>query len=291
MTKKLLLISTALCSLLHAAQNDIYPTDYVANKPGDIVTTLYLTESDTDEVYRHGSQILDESSELSLQALRLGYTTELWGYTTTFTAVGFHAKTTMDGSVLESLYPKSTSGYGDLRLGMTTWLINDPQNMHYFAITPMISLPVGTYDPNLPLNIGENRYKATLNLGYVDRFWHGDKGELFAELSPEIAYFGDNDNVRGHRLEQKPAYALSGYLRYRPIPITGIFAGYQINRGGETSIDGISQDDASNNERWMAGGALFAFGTQIILRYAQDRKTDNGFKAANYTTLRLQWIF
>lgn len=290
MIKKLLIVS-ALGSLLYGAQNDIYPTDYVANKPGDIVTTLYLTEADTDEVYRRGSKILDESSELSLQALRIGYTTELWGYTTVFTVVGLHAKNTMEGTVLESLYPKSTSGYGDLRLGMTTWLINDPQNMRYFAITPMISLPVGTYDSSRAINIGENRYKATLNLGYVDRFWHGDKGELFAELSPELALFGDNSNARGHRIEQKPTYALSGYLRYRPIPITGIFAGYQINRGGETSIDGVPQNDASNNERWMVGGALFAFGTQIILRYAQDRKTDNGFKTANYTTLRLQWIF
>lgn len=291
MAKKLFLISSVLCSLLPAAQNDIYPTDYVANKPGDIVTTLYLTEADTDEVFRHGSKILDESSELSLQALRLGYTTEFWGYTTTFTTVGLHAKTTMEGSVLESLYPKSTSGYGDLRLGMTTWLINDPQNMRYFAITPMISLPVGTYDANRAFNIGENRYKATLSLGYVDRFWDGKYGELFAELSPEIAYFGDNDNAQGRTIEQKTAYALSGYLRYRPIPITGIFAGYQINRGGETSINGIPQNDVPNNERWMVGGALFAFGTQIILRYAQDRKTDNGFKTANHTTLRLQWIF
>lgn len=276
-------------SLLSAAQNDIFPTDYVANKPGDIIATLYFSELSAKSYYRHGKEVLDESEETSIQALRLGYTTQLYGFTTAFTAVGLYAKNTFEGATLETLYPKTTSGYGDLRLGITTWLLNDRENMEYFAITPMVSLPIGTYDASRAVNIGENRYKGTLSAGYVNRFAHGELGELFIELSPEIAWYGDNDNARGRKIEQDPSFALSGYLRYRPIPITGIFTGCQINKGGETTINGVKQNDEPNNTKLMVGGAVFVFGTQIILRHAQDIHVENGFKTDRQTTLRLQW--
>lgn len=282
-----------LCSasFLLAAQNDVFPTDYVSNKPGDIVSTLYLSESDSHAYYRHNRQLLSESAETSLQALRLGYTSELYGYTTTFTFVGFHASNTFDGPILESLYPKTTSGYGDVRLGMTTWFLNDKENIHYFAITPMISIPVGTYDSSKPINIGENRYKGTLSAGYVNRFWHGENGELFLELSPELALYGDNNNAQGRTIKQDPSYALTGYLRYRPIPTIGLFTGYQINRGGETTINNVKQDDQPNNSKIMFGGAVFVLGTQIILRHVHDTHIENGFKTDKQTTLRLQWTF
>ncbi len=263
----------------------------MSNKSGDLVTTLYFSESHADEVYRHDTKILDETMNTSLQVLRVGYTTEFYGYTTAFTAVGFHAKNSFDGATLEMLYPKETSGYGDVRLGMTTWLYNDKENMEYFAITPMISIPLGSYDASRAINIGENRYKATLSAGYVKRIVHNSAGELFVELSPEIAFFGDNDNARGKKIKQDPSFALTSYLRYRPIPIVGIFAGYQINRGGETSINGVKQNDEPNNSKFMLGGAIFLFGTQIVLRHAQDVHIENGFKADHQTTLRLQWCF
>lgn len=274
-----------------AAQNDIFPTDYVANRPGDFVATLYLSEMESGSYHRNETKLLNETLSTSLQALRLGYTTQFNGFTTAFTLVGLHAKNTFEGSTLETLYPKTTSGYGDIRLGITTWLVNDPKKMEYFAITPMISIPVGTYDSSRLVNIGENRYKGTLSAGYVNRFWDGEYGELFVEFSPEIAFFGDNDNAQGEKIEQKPSFALTGYLRYRPIPITGFFIGYQINRGGETIINDVRQNDEPNNTKLMFGGAVFTYGTQIILRHAEDISIENGFKSDKQTTLRFQWMF
>lgn len=289
--KRLLSLVLIASSPMAAAVNDIFPTDYVANKPGDVVTTLYLSESESDTYYRNKSKILDETLSTSVQALRLGYSTQLFGFTTAFTAVGFHAKNTFEGPTLETLYPKTTSGYGDLRLGVTAWLLNDRENMHYFAITPMISLPVGTYDAARSINIGENRYKATLSAGYVNRFLHGDGGEMLLELSPEFAFFGDNDNAQGKKIEQEPSFALTGYLRYRPVTFASVFVGSQINRGGETTINGMDQNNAPENTKIMIGGSFFVLGTQIILRHAQDTHVENGFKSNCHTTLRLQWMF
>jgi len=288
---KLFLTVVPLGFSLSAAQNDVFPTDYVSNKLGDIVTTLYYTDSSADAYYRNGTKIMNESLSTSLEALRIGYTTNIYGFTTALTAVGFYAKNTFDGATLETLYPKNTSGYGDFRLGITTWLLNDRERMQYFAITPMISIPIGTYDSSRSINIGENCYKATLSAGYVNRFLHGDAGELFIELCPEIAFFGDNNNARGDKLEQKTSYALTGYVRYRPIPIVGIFAGYQMNHGGETILNSVVQNNAPETTKMMIGGAVFVYGTQVIVRHAEDIHVENAFKINRQTTLRAQWNF
>ncbi len=93
------------------------------------------------------------------------------------------------------------------------------------------------------------------------------------------------------KIKQDPSFALTSYLRYRPIPIVGIFAGYQINRGGETFVNDVGQNDEPNNSKLIFGGAIFLYGTQIILRHAQDLQIENGFKTNHQTTLRLQWNF
>lgn len=273
------------------AQNDVFPTDYVANKPGDIVTTLYFKESEGNGYYRNDVKLINDSVAITTQVLRFVYTTKVFGYTSALLGVGAYAKTEFDGPVVERLYPKSTSGIGDMRFGITTWLLNNSAEMKYFAITPMISIPVGSYDPSRSVNIGENRYKAALSAGYVNRFMNNEIGELFLELSPELAVYGDNNDARGKKIEQNPSYALTGYLRYRPMTMMGIFTGYQINRGGETILNGVEQNDQPNNTRFMLGGAIFLYGTQIILRHARDTHIQSGFKTSDETTLRLQWTF
>lgn len=288
--KQFFLLILTVSSMMGAI-NDVFPTDYVANKSGDITTTLYFKESDGNGYYHNSEKLINDSVAITTQALRLGYTTKFFGYTTALVAVGSYAKTEFKGSVVEAIYPQTTSGIGDIRLGITTWLINNPSEMEYFAITPMVSFPTGAYDSSRAINIGENRYKGTLSAGYVNRFMNNNIGELFLELSPELAIYGDNNDARGKKIEQNPSYALTSYLRYRPIPIAGIFTGYQINRGGETILNGIEQNDQLKNTRFMLGGAIFLYGTQIIFRHARDTHIQSGFKTSDETTIRVQWIF
>lgn len=286
-----LLLLPIVCASLSGAVNDIFPTDYVATQIGETILTLYHRETKGDGYYRNGDKLLNDSVDTRIEAMRIAHTIDTYGYATSLIAVALHARADFNGPVVESLYPHRTSGAGDLRMGFTTWLVNDPVSVEYFALTPMIFLPTGDYDPARAFNIGENRYKASLNAGYVNRFMNNEAGELFAELSPEIVVYGPNSDARGKKIQQDPSYALTGYLRYRPIPIMGIFAGYQINRGGESIIDGIRQNDESDNERIMAGGAVFAYGTQIVLRYAKEVRIATGFRTGDEVTLRLQWRF
>lgn len=274
-----------------AAVNDIFPTDYVSNKPGSTVVALYVRDSDGKGIYRNGKQVLDESVHSDIGALRLSYTTQTFGYSTALVVAALNAKVNFEGKNVETANKKYSSGFADTRVGFSTWVINDDSDAEYLAFTSMFSLPTGQYDGAKAFNIGENRYKAIFGAGYVNRFMNNDVGELFVELSPEIAYYGANSKFQGKKLEQKPSFAMTGYLRYRPITSVGFFAGGQTNTGGETIIDGKPMGDSPANSRIMGGVSVFVFGTQMILRGAKDVSVYNGFKNINEVTLRLQKTF
>jgi hypothetical protein len=70
-----------------------------------------------------------------------------------------------------------------------------------------------------------------------------------------------------------------------------VFTEYQINRGGESIVNGVKQNDQPENTRFMLGGAVFLYGTQIIVRYARDTHIHTGFKTGDETTIRVQWMF
>lgn len=96
--------------------------------------------------------------------------------------------------------------------------------------------PTGEYNPQQLLNIGENRYKSTLNIGYIQKL----SDNVLLELSPELALYGSNNNRFGQTLEQRPSYALTSILRYNQTPQLTLFSGFQQNYGGETSFGGDS---------------------------------------------------
>ena len=121
------------------------------------------------------------------------------------------------------------------------------------GITGLVTFPTGEYDRNQLLNIGENRYKTTLSLGWIEPL---SKTWVF-ELTPEIAWYGDNRDYAGkQKLEQKPSYALTSYLRYRANTNWQFHLGGQINAGGETAVDDVDQNNAAENPRAMLGATF-----------------------------------
>jgi hypothetical protein len=65
--------------------------------------------------------------------------------------------------------------------------------------------------------------------------------------------------------------------------------GGQVNRGGETRINGVGQRNPANNERVMAGMSWFLPDKQqIILHFARDTAIDNGFRTGREILLRYQ---
>ncbi|WP_327194451.1 transporter [Pseudomonas syringae] len=79
-------------------------------------------------------------------------------------------------------------------------------------MTPLLYLPWGSYDRHDAVNLGENRFKGDLQLGWVEPLW----GRFSMELYGDAVVYGHNDDAGSGRqtLKQDPTYQLQGNLRY-----------------------------------------------------------------------------
>lgn len=117
----------------------------------------------------------------------------------------------------------------------------------------VLHMPMGQYYAERLINLGDNRWTIRPQLGmeYVYGRWT-------YELSGAMWFFTDNEEFYpGSQLrEQDPVYTLQGHLihTFRPGFWASLSTGYGL--GGETSINGVSKDDA--REIWLTSISLGA---------------------------------
>jgi len=181
----------------------------------------------------------------------------------------------------------SASGVGDLILASVFWLVEKPESNTYFAVTPYVYLPTGNYDKNDALNLGENRWKGTLQLGYIT----GLTDKLLLDLYADVTVFGNNNEYgpNSATLKQDPLYQVQGWLRYKLSDAWDVRAGYFHTWGGETKVDGVSSDDRVRTSKYQVGTAWFYEPKgQLIFTYGQDVAVENGFRERS--RLNFRWL-
>ena len=272
-----------------AAQNDFFPTDYVALPDGNSNIAVYAANQTLGGPWKNDANLNYGRVKLNLFAVRASRhfsVGEQGQYTVAPVVVLSAVDASTSGSL--ALTNKPVSGLGDLRLGGAFWFHVDRTNRDYALASLLVSLPTGDYSASQQLNVGENRVKTVLALGWMktlDERW-------VVDLAPEIAYFGDNQQFRiagtTKRLSQDVSYALTTNLRYKFTPQWHGYATVQFNGGGATQLDGAAYLGAPQNTRVALGTLLFTGeNTQIQLRYAQDLNANNGFR--NDGELALRW--
>ncbi len=272
-----------------AATNDIYPGDYYPSDPGDKIVSFYLYDRTSVGPYAKGTKQTDGNLTGQIAALRGVNTFELAGLTATSVVALTWADLDAKPVTLANAIGASTTGFGDLRLGLTVWPIKDRQNANYLGLTAMVIAPTGGYDSGQLLNYAENRWRLVLSGG-----WQKDITPRFLiELSPELTFYGDNDNYAGgNRLEQDPALALTGYLRWRVTPAFHLHLGGQLNAGGAAKLNGVDLHNPPENTRVNLGATWFLPAKQqIILRLAEETGVENGFRTDREVALRYQKSF
>ena len=268
-----------------AAVNDIFPGDFYPAQVGATNVSLYFFDRALHGPYASGRQQLPGKIDTQVTALRIGHTQKFADHLVTGVLVLPWSDSEVRPPLLARAIGRRAHGAADLRLGLNTWLINDPAHAHYLTLGAMLTAPTGNYDSQQALNIGENRWKAILLAG-----WQKDiTPRLLIELSPELAFYGDNDDYLGQRLEQSPTRSLTGYLRYRTTPGWHLHVGGQINRGGKTTVNGVDRNNPASSQRVMAGMTwFFPDRQQIILRLARENDLENGFAIRRELALRYQ---
>ncbi|RTY59576.1 transporter [Pseudomonas veronii] len=187
----------------------------------------------------------------------------------------------------------SASGLADPIVGATFWLVNQPQagvSGRYFGITPLLYLPWGNYDRHDALNLGENRYKGDLQLGWVEPLW----GKLGMELYGDAVVYGHNTNAGSGQqtLKQDPTYQLQGNLRYDFSTSQRVALGYSASTGGKQYLDGDYTGQKTEVQQvrlefqQMVGPTV-----QLSAQLTHDVRTVGGFQEDAGINLRALLLF
>ncbi|MEM1081002.1 MAG: transporter [Pseudomonadota bacterium] len=195
------------------------------------------------------------------------------------------------------------SGFGDLIVGGVVTLIGPPPLSmdEYLAYDPglvmsllgKLTLPTGQYDEDRILNMGANR--MAFQLGLPTSYYFGESfldGRLTSvELAPSITFYGDNDEPFGTASEtsQDPIFLLEGHLTHNFHQAFWMSLDALYTYGGETSTDGVSDDNTQESFGLGATANLFLSETMSIkLSYGEvvwnnDNGPDGDFVRAVFT--------
>jgi len=175
---------------------------------------------------------------------------------------------TFNFPILGSVTQETDPAQGDLFIGGTIGLINAP------ALTPMafaqyqpgfsmsavgrVFMPTGAYDstpPNL-LNLGQNRWtvEAMLPMSYIMGTSLIDPNLTTFELIPTVQIFGDNNDPVGLAKvsSQAPLFGAEAHITHSFSPMVWASVDGFAAFGGETSIDGVKQN---NGQQSLSAGA------------------------------------
>jgi len=166
-------------------------------------------------------------------------------------------------------FDQGATGFGDPMLEFNVNLVGPPAIrdipglMRYepgfsLDILTDLAFPVGEYDSDQPLNLGQNRWygrvgaPATLQIGA----WVPGQRTTF-ELLPSVWFFSDNDDYVGSTLETAPLFQLEGHLTRDFLDMFWGSLDATWMLGGKSSIDG--EDGSSLN----SVGIGFTLGYQV----------------------------
>jgi hypothetical protein len=163
-----------------------------------------------------------------------------------------------DVTVAGKTFNQSTSGFGDPMLEFDINVLgpraqkNIPDAIRYepgFSVDLLIDLafPIGEYDNNQPLNIGQNRWYGRLGFPIIWQLGSWVPGKRTTlEFLPAVWFFGDNDDYVGQTLETDPMFQLDAHLTR---DFTEHFWGSldaAWYSGGKATIDGASGEKLDN---------------------------------------------
>jgi hypothetical protein len=261
----LALAAMAACATFKAHAVDIDAGDYTALPPGTTLGMVYYQHATRDSLYANGEQAPIRPRLTSDIAIARGVH---------FMKLGDYV---IDPQFLLPFGRLSASrdiaamgrntGVGDLMLAATLWLTK-PGDKEHFGITPFIWLPTGQYNRNDPLSLGENRWKAALQAGWIKPL------------------------ASSATLKQKAQFQFQGLLRYHLSDTSDLRLGLSHLTGGETRVNGVAQNDRQSTTKVSFGGAVFvAPKTQLLATVGRDLHVRQGFKENARINLRLLQVF
>lgn len=281
-----LMLGLQLPIVCHAL--DVDPGDYTPMPDGTQLGLLYLQHAERHDYYVRGNQLSDKYNLYSDVSILRGVSYQTFAGVLTNIQLLLPFGHLSAGGDIKGM--GSESGMGDPILANAVWIHQDPSTNRALAVTQYLFLPIGDYNKNKELNIGENRWKYVLQGGYM----HGIGSRVILDFVADVTFFGDNDRYssRDLTLKQDPQYQMQGFIRYMFSERAAMHVGYSRLWGGQRKVDGTELEDESRQAKIMLGGSYFVTPkAQLLATLGRDLSVENGFKEESRVNLRLLYVF
>jgi Putative MetA-pathway of phenol degradation len=293
--KKISLIILLNC-IYSAWAVDLQPNDIIAPLPGKNYVTISYLNTENDTFYQNGSVVRSKpftSPVITGQAaqLRLSTTYEIEDLPSVSYIQLPYGTLKPSGSL--SAYSSGT-GTGDLVFATAIWPYSDRQARRYLGLAGYLIAPTGSYNSQQAFNLGENRWKADIQMGYqqpiitnldgmiaIDTMWFSTNNQCAA------ACFSASNTS----LSQKPLTTtqLGPILKIDQTYTLG--ASYFYVAGGATTIGNTYQNNTVNTQRYLLSAVAHYPIGRITLQYGRDMEITNGFFESRRLALRYQREF
>jgi hypothetical protein len=260
-TKRLfcnILLALAILPTVHASE--IEPRSFVNTPVGSNFLLVGFTHSEGGLSTPASSPLSDAELNIDSGVLALARTLDVGGNSAKIDAIFPYSG--LSGEALVSGQPvgREVSGLNDPLLRFSLNFVGAPalsmaefsryQQDLVIGASLQVSVPVGQYDPEKLVNLGNNRWSVKPKLG-LSKTW----GALILELSAAATVFTKNDNYfGGGSFEQDTVYSSQVHATYSFR--RGLWAALSTtyDYGGTTYVNGVTTGDRLGNSR--AGATL-----------------------------------
>lgn len=275
---------------------DLQPNDIIAPLPGKNYVSVSYLNTDNDTYYKNGSVV---SSKPFTSPVITGQAAQL-RVSTTYTIADLPAASyvqlpygTLKPSGSLSSYSSDT-GVGDLAFMTAIWPYSDRQARRYFGVAGYLIAPTGSYNSQQAFNVGENRWKADLQMGYQQPIM----SNLDGMIAVDTMWFGTNNQCaaacftgRTTSLNQKPLTTTQLGPILKIDQTYTLAASYFYVAGGATTIGNTYQNNTVNTQRYLLSAVAHYPIGRITLQYGRDMEIKNGFFESRRLALRYQREF
>jgi hypothetical protein len=156
---------------------------------------------------------------------------------------------TLNGS---TVFKESASGFGDPMIEFNINLFGPPAQMSIpdalryepglsVDLLADLALPIGEYDNDKQLNIGQNRWYGRLGMPVIYQIGPWVPGRRTTlELLPAVWLFGDNDDFVGETMETDPLFQVDAHLSRDFTETAWGSLDLSWYTGGKATLDGVS---------------------------------------------------
>jgi hypothetical protein len=241
---------------------EIEPRSYVNTPIGINFLLAGYVYSDGGLSTSGSSPIKDAQLQMNTFILAYARSLDIWGKSAKFDFILPYSQLSGTAMVAGQPREREVSGLNDPRFRFSVNFYGAPAlSVQEFSkykqdliigASVQISAPLGQYDRNKLVNLGNNRWFVKPDLG-ISKAW----GPLTLELSTGVFFYSKNDDYFGGKtLGQDPVSSTQIHITYNLG--RGIWAALSgtYDYGGRTTIDGVQNDDLQNNSRIGATLAL-----------------------------------